>query len=71
MTATYQAQLEAKIQRISTQFAEFNPPAPEVFESPEQHFRMRAEFRIWHTDQDMFYAMFERNPEDQQKQLFV
>ena len=34
MTATYQAQLEAKIQRISTQFAEFNPPALEVFESP-------------------------------------
>ncbi|PKH32948.1 tRNA (uridine(54)-C5)-methyltransferase TrmA [Acinetobacter radioresistens] len=67
MTATYQAQLEAKIQRISTQFAEFNPPALEVFESPEQHFRMRAEFRIWHTDQDIFYAMFERNPEDQQK----
>ncbi|MEK5773282.1 tRNA (uridine(54)-C5)-methyltransferase TrmA, partial [Acinetobacter variabilis] len=39
----------------------------EVFESPEQHFRMRAEFRIWHTESDMFYAMFERNDEDKQK----
>ncbi len=29
---------------------------------------MRAEFRIWHTDDDMFYAMFERS-EDNQKQV--
>lgn len=67
MTATYQAQLEEKIQRIATQFAEFNPPALDVFESPEQHFRMRAEFRIWHSEQDLFYAMFERNAGQEQK----
>lgn len=66
MTSSYQQQLDAKIERIQTQFAEFNPPSLEVFASPEQHFRMRAEFRIWHTDDDMFYAMFERNT-DQQK----
>jgi tRNA (uracil-5-)-methyltransferase len=28
---------------------------------------MRAEFRIWHTEDDMFYAMFERNEDDKQK----
>lgn len=67
MTSAYQLQLDAKIARISTQFAEFNPPALEVFQSPEQNFRMRAEFRIWHTDDDMFYAMFERNADNQQK----
>ncbi|WP_010111668.1 tRNA (uridine(54)-C5)-methyltransferase TrmA [Acinetobacter sp. P8-3-8] len=66
MTSSYQQQLDAKIERIQTQFAEFNPPSLEVFVSPEQHFRMRAEFRIWHTDDDMFYAMFERDA-DQQK----
>ncbi|MFE1780964.1 tRNA (uridine(54)-C5)-methyltransferase TrmA, partial [Acinetobacter baumannii] len=43
------------------------PPTLEVFESPEQHFRMRAEFRIWHTENDMFYAMFERNDDGKQK----
>ena len=69
MTSVYQQQLDAKIDRIRNQFSEFNPPALEVFESPEQHFRMRAEFRIWHTDDDMFYAMFERNADDQQKMV--
>ena len=68
MTSSYQQQLDAKVERISAQFAEFNPPSLAVFASPEQHFRMRAEFRIWHTDDDMFYAMFERN-EQQQKQV--
>ena len=68
MTSSYQQQLDAKVERISAQFAEFNPPSLEVFASPEQNFRMRAEFRIWHTDDDMFYAMFERN-EDQQKKV--
>jgi len=66
MTSSYQQQLDAKIERIQTQFAEFNPPSLEVFASPEQNFRMRAEFRIWHTEDDMFYAMFERD-ENQQK----
>ncbi|MGE8562190.1 MAG: tRNA (uridine(54)-C5)-methyltransferase TrmA, partial [Acinetobacter bohemicus] len=67
MTSAYQLQLDAKIARISAQFAEFNPPSLEVFQSPEQNFRMRAEFRIWHTEDDMFYAMFERNEDDKQK----
>ena len=61
MTSSYQQQLDAKVTRITAQFAEFNPPALQVFDSPEQHFRMRAEFRIWHTEDDLFYAMFERN----------
>ena len=67
MTSSYQQQLDAKIERIRSQFAEFNPPELEVFASPEQNFRMRAEFRIWHTDDDMFYAMFERSEDGTQK----
>ncbi|WP_445116041.1 tRNA (uridine(54)-C5)-methyltransferase TrmA [Acinetobacter sp. WZC-1] len=67
MTLSYQQQLKAKIDRIHQQFSEFHLPALEVFDSPEQHFRMRAEFRIWHTEDDMFYAMFERQPDGQQK----
>ena len=57
----YQAQLSAKIERVQSQFAEFNPPTLEVYESPVSNFRQRAEFRIWHTEDDLFYAMFERN----------
>ncbi|OTG65167.1 tRNA (uridine(54)-C5)-methyltransferase TrmA [Acinetobacter silvestris] len=69
MTSSYQQQLAAKIERIRTQFAEFNPPELEVFESPEQNFRMRAEFRIWHTEDDMFYAMFERSEDGTEKKV--
>ena len=67
MTSSYQQQLDAKVERISAQFAEFNPPALEVFASAEENFRMRAEFRIWHTEDDMFYAMFERDADDQKQ----
>jgi len=67
MTSSYQQQLDAKVERISAQFAEFYPPALEVFASAEENFRMRAEFRIWHTEDDMFYAMFERDADDQKQ----
>ena len=69
MSQTYQQQLQSKIERITQQFAEFNAPELEVFESPEQYFRMRAEFRIWHTEDDLFYAMFERAEEGKQKEV--
>lgn len=64
-SSSYQQQLDAKVDRISAQFAEFNPPALTVFQSPEHYYRMRAEFRIWHTDDDLFYAMFERDENNQ------
>ena len=69
MTSTYQLQLDAKIARIRAQFAEYHPPELEVYSSPEQHFRMRAEFRIWHSDDDMFYAMFERSEDGLHKKV--
>ncbi|GJC31199.1 tRNA/tmRNA (uracil-C(5))-methyltransferase [Acinetobacter sp. KAM398] len=71
MTSSYQQQLNAKVARISAQFAEYNPPALEVFASPEHNYRMRAEFRIWHIEDDLFYAMFERNEDKQKKVIRV
>lgn len=69
MTTAYQQQLDEKVERIRSQFAEFNPPRLEVFASPEKNFRMRAEFRIWHTENDMFYAMFERSEDGNHKKV--
>lgn len=69
MTSSYQQQLQAKVERITQQFQPFHVPTLDVFDSPEQHFRMRAEFRIWHTDTDMFYAMFERDEQTQEKKV--
>ena len=71
MTSSYQQQLDAKVARISAQFAEYNPPALEVFASPEHNYRMRAEFRIWHIEDDLFYAMFERSEDKQKKVIRV
>ena len=56
----YPQQLQSKLERIQNQFAEFSPPKIEVFDSPPLHFRMRAEFKIWHNDDDSYYAMFKR-----------
>lgn len=64
--ADYQAQLERKKSYLNTLFADFDMPELEVFESPRTRYRMRAEFRMWHEGDDLFYAMFEpgdkRNP---------
>lgn len=69
MTTAYQQQLNDKVQRIQSQFSDFSIPTLEVFDSPEQHYRMRAEFRIWHIDNDLFYAMFENNAETGKKDV--
>lgn len=55
----YQTQLEQKYQQLKNQFAGLGVPPIEVFASPVAHFRMRAEFRIWHDGDDSYYAMFD------------
>lgn len=37
----YDSQLEAKVQRITAQFAEFNPPPLTAYRSRPEHYRMR------------------------------
>ncbi|ARN75520.1 tRNA (uridine(54)-C5)-methyltransferase TrmA [Oceanicoccus sagamiensis] len=58
--ANYQQQLTAKAERITQQFSEFSPPTLSVYDSPELHFRVRAEFKIWHQDDDSYYVMFNK-----------
>lgn len=57
--AQYNSQLAEKAAAVRDQFGRFNPPELELFESPTSHYRQRAEFRIWHDGDDLFYAMFE------------
>lgn len=61
----YQEQLAEKVDRLNEMFASYNVPELEVFESPEQHYRMRAEFRVWHEGEDLYYIMF--NQETREK----
>ncbi|OEE71137.1 tRNA (uridine(54)-C5)-methyltransferase TrmA [Enterovibrio norvegicus FF-33] len=59
-TSKYQAQLDEKIARMQSAFAEFSVPELEVFPSPDKHYRMRAEFRVWHEGDDLYYIMFDQ-----------
>ncbi|MGF1743212.1 tRNA (uridine(54)-C5)-methyltransferase TrmA [Vibrio profundum] len=61
----YEFQLEQKAQRLNDMFAPFGVPDLEVFRSPSQHYRMRAEFRVWHEGDDLYYVMF--NQETREK----
>ncbi len=55
----YTTQLDQKRQRIEREFAGFDLPAIELYASPPEHYRMRAEFRVWHDGDDLYYVMFE------------
>jgi tRNA (uracil-5-)-methyltransferase len=57
----YQLQLEAKHDEMQRLFAEHYRSDIQVFPSAPLYYRMRAEFRIWHTNDDMFYAMFRQD----------
>ena len=60
--AHYAAQLEAKVQRFRDDFAALTMPEPQIFASPPLHYRLRAEFRIWHDGDNFDYVMFD--PDD-------
>ncbi|MCL4118108.1 UNVERIFIED_CONTAM: hypothetical protein GTU68_008381 [Idotea baltica] len=45
-------------------FSQYDVPELEVYESPEQHYRMRAEFRVWHEGDDMYYVMFNQETKE-------
>ena len=57
--ANYDAQLAEKAERLAELLAPFDAPAPEVFDSPREHYRLRAEFRLWREEGQRHYAMFE------------
>lgn len=61
----YREQLIEKTNRLSQMFAEYDVPDLEVFESPEKNYRMRAEFRVWHEGDELYYIMF--NQETREK----
>ncbi len=58
-TENYQALFEKKAELTRQEFSEFSPPKLECFTSAPSHFRMRAEFKIWHEDGQAYYAMYQ------------
>ncbi len=59
-TEQYELQLAEKVDRLKKMVAPFNAPEPDVFRSPDSHYRMRAEFRLWHENDDIFHIMFDQ-----------
>lgn len=57
--ARYEAQLTAKLQALLADFAALDAPEPVVFRSAPQHYRLRAEFRIWKDAGNIDYVMFD------------
>jgi tRNA (uracil-5-)-methyltransferase len=54
----YSDLLAAKADGFRHRFADFDLPALRVFASPPLGYRLRAEFRMWHTGGRIDYAMF-------------
>ncbi|MGB1271654.1 MAG: tRNA (uridine(54)-C5)-methyltransferase TrmA [Endozoicomonas sp.] len=55
----YEQQLAAKAEIIRADFADFEIPELELFRSKPKHYRMRAEFRVWHEKDRSYYRMFD------------
>ncbi|HEM8294492.1 MULTISPECIES: tRNA (uridine(54)-C5)-methyltransferase TrmA [Providencia] len=63
-TKDYELQLAEKTDRLKAMMAPFNAPEPEIFSSPTSHYRMRAEFRVWHDNDDLFHIMFDKETKE-------
>jgi len=53
----YEAQLNSKVKLNKERFKSFFSGDIEVFKSPQQNYRSRSEFKIWHDGDIMRYAM--------------
>lgn len=56
----YDAQLADKQLRLTQLLSSYSHPEVEVFRSPVSHYRMRAEFRLWHDGDDLYHIMFDQ-----------
>lgn len=57
----YDMQLSQKVALNKERFFSFYSGEIEVFASPHEHYRSRAEFKIWRTDDGVYYAMNQRD----------
>ena len=53
----YDAQLQAKVTLNKERFSPFYGGTLTVIESLQEHYRSRSEFKIWHVEDEIFYAM--------------
>lgn len=56
----YESQLDEKVERLNSLLSPFNNATLHVFSSDPEHYRMRAEFRVWHDGEDLYHIMFDQ-----------
>jgi len=56
--ANYDKQLAEKESFLQNLLQPFNPPAVDCFRSDVKNYRLRAEFRVWHDDDDLYHIVF-------------
>jgi len=61
---SYQQQLDVKAQRLHDLLEPFHSPVAEIFPSSPTHYRMRAEFRVWHQGDKSFHIMFDQTTKE-------
>lgn len=61
----YETQLNEKVEKVRLRFDKYKVENIDIFSSEPRHYRMRAEFRVWHEGDDLYYIMF--NPETREK----
>ncbi len=61
----YPLQFAEKAKHLQQLLSPYYRGELELHESPRTHYRMRAEFRVWHEQNDLYYIMF--NPETREK----
>lgn len=61
----YESQLASKKKEMVELFNHFDIPPLDLFRSEPLHYRLRAEFRVWHEGDDLYYIMF--NSETKEK----
>ncbi|QCT95037.1 tRNA (uridine(54)-C5)-methyltransferase TrmA [Caminibacter mediatlanticus TB-2] len=59
----YEEQLKMKKDKLKEMFSKFEIPEIEVIYDKDEHFRARAEFRVWHEGDKTYYAMRKRKEE--------
>jgi tRNA (uracil-5-)-methyltransferase len=60
----YNQLLEEKRKKITNLFSPFTQCPLECFASEPTHYRMRAEFRVWHDGDDLYFYMFDKEAEE-------
>ncbi|QQE88167.1 tRNA (uridine(54)-C5)-methyltransferase TrmA [Azotobacter chroococcum] len=65
----YDTQLAGKKARLAELLVPFAAPEPAVFDSPREHYRLRAEFRLWREGEERHYAMFD--PGDKRQPILL